>query len=71
MSIQTAPSTFGLTSPEFDWQNAATNLGLSTCLREPLTRLAMLQVLVSGLPGGDWKEAASSSNSWPAPMNSK
>lgn len=27
------------------------NLGLSTCLRTP-------QVLVAGLPGGDWNEAA-------------
>lgn len=63
MSKQKAPRTLGLTSPEFDWQNAATNLGLSTFLGAPLTRLVTLEVLVVGLPGGDWKEAASSSNS--------
>lgn len=63
MSKQKAPRTFGLTSPEFDWQNAATNLGLSAFLGAPLTRLVTLDVLVAGLPGGDWKEAAISSNS--------
>lgn len=66
MSIQKAPRTFGLTSPQFDWQNADTKAGLSACLRAPLTRLATLNVLVAGLPGGDWKVAASSSNSWSA-----
>lgn len=64
--MQNAPSTFGLTSPQFDWQNADRNVGLSACLRALLTRLATLINLVARLPGGDWKEAASSSNSWSA-----
>lgn len=28
MSIQNVPRTFGLTSPQFDWQNAETNFVL-------------------------------------------
>ena len=68
--MQNAPSTLGLTSPQFVWQNADTNPGLSACLRAPLTRLATLRVLVAGLPGEDWKDAASSSNSWPTSIKS-
>jgi len=66
VSVQKAPSTLGLTSPQFDWQNADTNPGLSACLRAPLTRLATLRIFVAGRPGGDWKDAASSSSLWSA-----
>lgn len=53
MSIQKVPRTFGLTSPQFDWQKADTNPGLSACRRAPLTRFATLKVLVAGSPGED------------------
>lgn len=44
MSVQNAPSTFGVTSPTFDWQNAPTNWLLFLTL-EP-----WLVVLLQGCP---------------------
>jgi hypothetical protein len=42
VSVQNAPKTFGLTSPQFDWQNAETNLSLFCSAL--LMRLAILEL---------------------------